>query len=126
MKWEPSDSFWKYCGCFTLLFVFLLLILFAGLCTDDKQTEGNKVINSSWDASVWQVERYLKKEYLKDPSSYESISWSKVFTEQNNPNFKYYVRHKYRAKNSFGGYAIEEKIFFLDSNGKVVDTQDIY
>jgi hypothetical protein len=31
----------------------------------------------------------------------------------------YIVRHKYRAKNSFGGYVIEEKIFTLDSKGNV-------
>ena len=36
----------------------------------------------------------------------------------------YYVRHKYRAKNSCGGYVIENKVFFLDSNGNVTYTVD--
>lgn len=29
------------------------------------------------------------------------------------------VRHKYRAKNSFGGYVIENKVFYLNKKGHV-------
>jgi hypothetical protein len=32
------------------------------------------------------------------------------------------VRHKYRAKNGFGGYMVEERIFMLDSTGNVTGT----
>ena len=80
-----------------------------------------KVQNNGLDSSVWQVERYLKNN-LKDPDSYEAIEWSAV-NEMENGN-GYYVRHKYRAKNSFGGYVIENKVFFLDSDGNVTYTVD--
>lgn len=76
-----------------------------------------KVENSPWDASVYQVRKYLKKN-LKDPKSYEGIEWSEAQKIDNG----YMVRHKYRAKNSFGGYTIENQIFYLDSKGNVVNT----
>ena len=75
-----------------------------------------KITNSSWDGSVWQVKKYLK-EKLKDPDSYESIEWGTVIEK----NDVYQVRHKYRAKNSFGGYVIEECLFTLDKEGNVID-----
>ena len=74
-----------------------------------------KVENSTWDASVHQVKSYLKKT-LKDPKSVEYIEWSKVVETYDG----YKVRCKYRAKNSFGGYVVENKIFFLDLNGYVI------
>jgi hypothetical protein len=92
---------------------------------EDSESQKEVVHNSSFDASVFQVERYLKKEYLKDPDSYQSISWSAVQQVNNNSQYKYYVRHKFRAKNGFGGYAIEEMIFYLDEQGFVVSTTDL-
>jgi len=53
---------------------------------------------------------------LKDPKSVEYIEWSKVVETYDG----YKVRCKYRAKNSFGGYVVENKIFFLDLNGYVI------
>ena len=78
------------------------------------------VSNSGWDGSVHQVERYLKKN-LKDPASFEAIEWSAVVPSGNG----FSVRVKYRAKNSFGGYAIENQIFQLDSRGEVVGVTNI-
>ena len=75
---------------------------------------GVKVENSSIDGSVSQVKRYLKNN-LKDPNSYESIEWSNVVETDNG----YTVRHKYRAKNSMGGYVVENQIFYLDFQGNV-------
>ena len=75
---------------------------------------GTEVKNSSWDGSVSQVVKYLK-DNLKDPNSYESIEWGNV-TETDNG---YIVRHKYRAKNSFGGYVIEHQIFHIDWQGNI-------
>lgn len=40
-----------------------------------------------------------KQQNLKNPDSYQGIDWSPVESLGNN----YAVRHKYRAKNSFGG-----------------------
>lgn len=75
-----------------------------------------KIQNSPWDGSVYQVENYLK-ENLKDPDSYQSIEWSSVVEKDGN----YQVRHKYRAKNSFGGYVVENCIFTLSKEGNVID-----
>ncbi len=75
---------------------------------------GTEVKNSSWDGSVSQVVRYLKNN-LKDPNSYESIEWGNVTRTDNG----YVVRHKYRAKNSFGGYVIEHQIFHIDWQGNI-------
>lgn len=81
-----------------------------------RTTSGNvEVINSSYDGSVSQVVDYLKKN-LKDPKSYEGIEWSEVKKTADG----YVVRHKYRAKNSFGGYVVENQIFYLNNNGEVI------
>jgi hypothetical protein len=82
------------------------------------------VFNSDYNGSVSQVEKYYKKEYLKNPDRYEGISWSSVQTENSNTQFKYYVRLKFRAKNSFGAYVIEEMMFYLDNEGSVVSIKD--
>ncbi|WP_417590308.1 hypothetical protein [Owenweeksia hongkongensis] len=79
-----------------------------------------KVENSSWDGSVSQVNEYLKQN-LKDPKSYESIEWSDVQKVGDN----YRVRHKYRAKNSYGGYMVENQIFTINSQGKIIDVQNL-
>lgn len=81
-----------------------------------KEKDGVKVENSSFDGSVSQVKKYLKKN-LKDPKSYESIEWGEVIENENG----YMVRHKYRAKNSFGGYTIENNVFHLDLKGNIID-----
>lgn len=87
---------------------------------DRKEAEMKKVENSSWDGSVRQVKQYIKSN-LKDPNSYESIEWSSVQKQGEN----YVVRHKYRAKNSFGGYVIENKIFTLNSDGEIISVSSL-
>lgn len=78
------------------------------------------VHNLSWDGSVPQVESWLKQN-LKDPDSFEAIEWSKVIKNANG----YFVRCKYRAKNSFGGHAVENKLFMLNSSGEVTSVTDV-
>jgi len=91
---------------------------------DDKNTNSKQVVyNSTLDGSVYQVNDYLKNNYLNDPDSYQSISWSEVFKLNDAKELgfaSYQVRHKFRAKNSFGGYIVEEKLFTLDYKGNVV------
>lgn len=82
----------------------------------ERKENGTKIENSSWDGSVPQIKKYLKKN-LKDPDSYESIEWGKVIET----NKGYTVRHKYRAKNSFGGYGVENQIFYLDEKGNITN-----
>lgn len=80
-----------------------------------------EVKNNKWNGGVKQVEDYLKRT-LRDPDSYESIEWSEVKQKDDG----YYVRHKYRAKNGFGGNVITNQLFHLDFNGNVVDVKDLY
>lgn len=81
-----------------------------------------EVKNSLYDGSVKQVKEYLKYKYLRDPDSYESIEWSEVKRKDDG----YYVRHKYRAKNGFGGYVVANQLFHLDFSGNVIDVKDLY
>jgi hypothetical protein len=109
-------------GCFGFIILLIIIVTCKMIFSDDTKPY-SIVSNSEFDASVWQVESYLKHEYLKDPDSYESIEWSAVVTDttKKESSYKYFVRHKYRAKNSFGGYEIENKVFYLDSTGKVIN-----
>lgn len=85
---------------------------------NSRDEKGNiiRVQNSILDGSVIQVERYLKNS-LKDPDSYQSIEWGKVLETSEG----YLVRHKYRAKNSFGGYVIENNTFYLNTKGEIIN-----
>ena len=80
-----------------------------------------EVKNNKWNGGVKQVEDYLERT-LRDPDSYESIEWSEVKEKADG----YYVRHKYRAKNGFGGYVVANQLFHLDFGGNVVDVKDLY
>ena len=80
-----------------------------------------EVKNNKWNGGVKQVEDYLAST-LRDPDSYESIEWSEVKKKGDG----YYVRHKYRAKNGFGGMVVTNQLFHLDFSGNVVDVKDLY
>lgn len=111
----------KYLLSVLVMGVFLITATATGE-EDSSSTETHgKVYNSSWDASVRQVEKYLKSS-LRDPDSYESIEWSEV----KETSTGYVVRHKYRAKNGFGGYVVSNQLFYMDSDGNVIDVQDYY
>lgn len=78
-------------------------------------TPQEAAFNSSYDGSVRQVESHLKRT-LKDPESFQAIQWFPVQKDLDG----YTVRVRYRAKNSFGGYVVEEKVFLLDRRGNVI------
>lgn len=84
-------------------------------------TPSAEVKNNKWNGGVKQVEDYLERT-LRDPDSYESIEWSEVKQKDDG----YYVRHKYRAKNGFGGMVVTNQLFHLDFSGNVVDVKDLY
>ena len=104
-------------------YAILFLIAIATYSTYDFNDSKEIVRNNPLDSSVHQVEKYLKKNIL-DPDSYDPIEWSAVQKIQNGVDYSFYVRHKFRAKNTFGGYVIENKIFYLDINGEVVKVED--
>jgi len=117
-----------------LFSIFILILIFIVIATcvgpssqaeDDKETVAEDslpiVHNSNWDGSVRQVKDFLK-ENLNDPDSYEAVTWSPV--QQNPDNHDFIVRHKYRARNGFGGLMIYDQIFTLDSLGDVINVSD--
>lgn len=109
-----KDNWWKIA---ITIFIFTTYIIGANT---DPNSISTPIENSEWDGSVAQVKQYLKRN-LKDPDSYEGIEWSKVTKVGN----QYKVRHKYRAKNSFGGYVIEEFIFTLNEDGNVISKKNL-
>lgn len=114
----------KGCGITVAITVALLFLVLLFSSSEDglSGAESKVVSNSEWDASVSQVEAWLK-EKLKDPGSYDPVEWSEVRQKSSAElGVVYVVRHKYRAKNSFGGYAISDDIFVLDSRGVIVLT----
>lgn len=110
-----------------VLFVVILWILVTCLgpsknepATTTVKTPTEVVYNSSWDGAVSQVNSWLRSN-LKDPHSLEYIDWSPV-AKRDEGGFM--VRVKYRAKNSFGGYVVDDKVFVLDSSGAVTTSFD--
>ena len=101
-----------------LLGVSAILVLNA-VYTPSESVSVPVVSNSQWDGSVKQVKQWLNRN-LKDPDSLQIIEWSPVYKSDD----VYYVRVKYRAKNSFGGYTVSNFIFTLDSHGTIVDYTD--
>lgn len=130
---ERGNRFWTYAVLFSLLAVLVPLTVYEhtwGSSAKRRQSEASLkialaaqravVFNSGIDGSVFQVERWLKSN-LKDPASLEFLQWSPVVS---GPEKNFEVRVKYRAKNGFGGYAVEQKLFRLDSTGTVLGVSD--
>ena len=84
-----------------------------------RPTPTSIVYNSAWDGSVYQVTKWLRAN-LKDPKSLDVMEWSPVIETDTG----FMCRVKYRAKNSFGGYVIEEKLFTLNTRGAVTGVAD--
>lgn len=68
--------------------------------------------------------RFLK-DGLKDPDSFDEIEEKRYFVikqkKRKTPHIQIYI--KYRAKNSFGGYVVEEKYFDFDKNLELVKVE---
>jgi hypothetical protein len=115
-------------GCLVFLVVSVLFIIVfsvPSMCSGNSSNSSNKsstpvVSNSGLTSSVYQVKSWLKTN-AKDPDSLDYMEWSAV-QKTNTGDFR--VRVKYRAKNSLGGYVVENKLFTLDSRGKVISVVD--
>ena len=128
---KKSGGFLKF-GCLGVI-GFIALMAFVGLVadrTDNKPKTTNQSYKvsqrktgprvSSFDSSVLQVKRYLRQ-ILKDPDSYEGVDWSKVVTTYEPGGIRYKVRHRYRAKNSYGAVVTNNQIFYMDAEGNVIN-----
>lgn len=101
--------------------VTIIIGIVLGLCLMDTGDPASTVPKDSPTKAPGKIVVYLKRHYLKDPDSYEGIEWGPSGKYDDNT---YYMWHKYRAKNSYGGYVIEEKMFLLDADGNVVEMFD--
>lgn len=130
---EPRpDGGWRKPSGGSVGWAFLVIVglmVMVGRCAPDNSTPTARtsnptretVVNSAWDGSVWQAERYIKSR-LKDPESFEAIEWGKVVLV---PGGTYQVRCLYRAKNSFGGYVMEQLLLELDRDGNVTSAVEM-
>ena len=100
---------------FLILFAIIFVIILSVDIDDGRISGGPR--QSHFDNSVDCVENYLKKSYLRDPNSYESIRWTKVIK---NDDGTFQVTHTFRAKNGFGGMVEETKTFAIASNGNTI------
>lgn len=60
---------------------------------------------------------------LHDPDSLKDVS-SSGFTTSTTEAWTYAARIQFRAKNRFGAYVLNDKIFFLNENGEVMTSTD--
>lgn len=74
---------------------------------------------SSWDSSVSTVENYLRA-HLND-ANFERVEWSEVAPRDGGG---YAVRFKYRAKNAFGAWVLQNQIFLLGPDCGVLSVLD--
>lgn len=99
--------------------VIILSIFYPFFRDNLSRYDEDPVKNNELDASVYQVEQYLKNN-LRDPDSYAPIEWSAVQKTEDG----YSVRHKYWARNGLGRMAIENRIFYLNKNGNITGYTD--
>ena len=126
VRQSRSKDAWKYWVLSIAVLILIPMWIYQevwGISAQRRKSEAQRhvVTNSGWDGSVHQVESYLKRN-LKDPASFEAIEWSQVARDTDN---NFVVRVKYRAKNSFGGYVIEQQMFRLDLRGEVIGATKI-
>lgn len=111
-------------GCIGLAIVGVIILLIIGYCNCGSSSSKNRIAGTGPDEyeSMTSIRIFLKRHYLKDPDSYEGIDWgpSGVYMKENNT---YFMMHKYRARNSFGGYVVENPMFILNANGDVIDVK---
>ncbi|MDD5013688.1 MAG: hypothetical protein PHW73_01120 [Atribacterota bacterium] len=65
------------------------------------------------------VKTYLKQT-LNDPYSYEDIAWSSV--NKITATKLYIIKHRFRVKNAFGIYILQDYMFSIDSTFKVEES----
>lgn len=90
------------------IFGIIAIILCSVLMCNPSSEESEKIeVQAS-------VRTYIQMR-LNDPGSYRTMGWDIQKT-----NTGFIVRHRYRAKNLFGGYVVEDCTVHLDKNYNVI------
>jgi hypothetical protein len=118
-KQEKKDTRKAYGG---LAIILLFVIIFIVALIQGVGSKGEVIgpDGPSVSDARFNVILYLRTIGLKDPDSYEGISWE-PYGKYNSERNTYYMVHEYRAKNSFGGYVVESRVFVLNKEGKVIN-----
>lgn len=119
---KSKMALWKKLGIGLIIFIVLFKVA-EGFNSDS--VESTKRPQSKLNMAYVVAKRTLK-EGLKDPDSFQEISHKEYYesgadSAKNNMQ----VVIEYRAKNSFGGYALEKKAFNFDSSGVIKESYTI-
>jgi hypothetical protein len=120
---------------YLIILVFLLYFTFSD--SDNSSDEETKVEVLSpeeiqkkkiedqfhaWDGSHIKLERYIKKELMKDPDSYDHIESGYTIEDG-----KLYVMVTFRGNNSFGGKVKNKVLSICDKeNGDVIEIVEVF
>lgn len=137
---QNKQAMWKKIGIFLLAMWALSAILNAILPKPPPPTkeeiaqkdsllaisEQNKREDEELSKAHYIAKSYLKK-VLKDPDSFEEIEYKKYFVREEKGKKTPYaqVTIKYRAKNGFGGFNVEERGFSFNKSIKLIDVFEI-
>ena len=101
-------------GCLTVIVLLFILFIFNLFSSkkDNSSVPSPQVSTEDreWAGVVLKVKTWLNAN-LKDPGSLEFIDFSPLAKTEVGTTM---IRVKYRAKNSFGGYEVENKVFLLN------------
>lgn len=98
------------------IIIGILFLCFSGSENSDPTTDR--------DYSAMHGVRMYLWDNLNDPGSYKEVDWSHCSYDSDKGY--YYIRHRYRCKNIFGGIVTENKIFILNKSFQVYDTRDYF
>lgn len=82
-----------------ILLLLSVAVLFGCTPSETNQQKAEKMVKVYLDST------------LKDPQSYQPELFGKLDTLERTLR----IRHKYRSKNSFGGFVVEDNYYFIDS-----------
>lgn len=126
-------------GCLTAALVFLgsfllMILVMAIHDTGDRSGASKNREQAQQEKAERVVVEYLKNN-LHNADSYEDVEWSPVLgIERLSPlqaaqfqgsTAQHFIRHKFRATNGFGGKVLENRLFAMDANWKVVEVVDL-
>ena len=127
---NSSINWWKVFGGFIVVSIIVSMIQNCNNpkpnTSDVSKSQIENEYNSKREDSLYKAYktsyRFLKNN-LKDSDSFDEIEHKRYFIVKKKKKEKAHIQIyiKYRAKNSFGGYVVEEKYFNFDKNLNIIE-----
>ncbi len=89
----------------------------------DSTAQAERLLIERQENAELAVRRYLRHN-LNDWDSYESDGFFPVIEASKKDQYRYYVKHRFRAKNSFGALVLQTWSFQLNEQLEVVSTEE--